>query len=558
MVYNAQPQTQQEMFFGPNAYRLMQEDPEYARRYAAVTMSPMGRPAYQSDPYFTPDWSQFNSYDKAGDSGMQGYEAERIFNKIQAFKQLDPDAQRLAQTRGEAPTSTEIGNLFQIMNNMPLAVKQGYQQNYGDRLRAGSQAILNDPGYGGNMKDWAALNQSNKTWAAIGAADPNLGIQLLLGDQLGNIARSGEAMGVATNPLLANYGDTRDYLMNAMTPYGGWRGIGLGYQSQGMGGGPGAPSASYYGGDSKETGWGTNNYQALGGQWGGPTLDTLFGGGQNPYNSAWGDGGKGRGWMPAGSPFSNPDFGGGNGVTETGVSGRIASAPNLEGPGRGTWSGTSEPYQGVPNYRYDNMTVPGGENSNGPVIFADPTRSGSESTLDGMPASYNPDGPQTQHRGYGNGITSNESYNNDLNYDQQQALQDAYYWQEMQQRYGGAPQSYGYGATEGGYSFPPMEFENAGSGAGSFPDTGNDVFSNYGAGWTQGAPYAGGYGHSQYQPEGNLWTGFQTGMYDVMNQYANPMASYAYSNGAPAGVYDQFAVGGYFNPSDQQYGGLFY
>jgi len=286
--------TDQEKFFGPNAYRLGAQDPYYQQMFDAVTMKPGGIPLYQQMQQagnFQRDYSVFNSYDKAGDTGTQGWEVERLLAKRSAYAAMTPDQQQQARTTGEGYFNNEdSARLFALINNQSQGVADGFNRLYGEQLNAGVSAILNNDGFGGNLKSWAALTQGNKTWSAIGAGNNLMKTMLPTGNQLGNIVNRWSFAGVNPSDLVNRFSNTRDSIFDELEPYGGWKLQGYGYNSMGMGAGPGT------GGETGETRT----------KWG-------------AYNQEWGSGvGYQQGWMPSGTPFKNNSLleTGGNGVTQ--------------------------------------------------------------------------------------------------------------------------------------------------------------------------------------------------------------------------------------------------
>lgn len=549
-------------FFGFNPSVLAAQDPAYARMLAAVTMAPGGTPLYQRMPGFQRDYSVFNSYDKAGDTGDQGEQLRRLLEKRAAYAAMSPADQMHARTTGDGYfNNADTIHMFDLLNNQSGAVSSAFNQLYGDQLRAGTEAILNNEGFSPNMKSWAALNQGNKTFSAMNVGNPLMRSQLPLGNQLGNIVNRWSFAGVNPGEMLNNFANTRDSIMDEVTPYGGWQLQGYGYNSQGMGGGPG--SGGYTASEPTAEEWGRNNVASLGGQWGGPTLNDFmpsatYSDAYNGFGTGWGSGvGYKMGWMPSGTPFKNNSLlqTGGTGVNETGIVGR-PTAFNPNNPYGGSWTGQwDSPGFTPPNYIRD-MMYGGTSGAGGPLVFADPNQSGSQSTLNGMDSRYSPDwGNPIQNRGYAYGLTPNEQYNLELYQQQLNELMQAYQDQRLPippeilyQGGAGYFQGNGYGATEQPkFYLPEYSFENSASGAGTFydtpgtrtyngtplPATTNDVF-NQAYYDTSGA---------RYTPQPSLATGYNTGMLD---------ATYGYN---PYQGYTGFAVGPSFDPTNYS---LFY
>lgn len=540
MVYDRTAQG----FFGFNPSVLMAQDPEYAKMVAAVTNAP----TYYRPNYNQPiDWTVFNSYDKAGDTGMQGYELEQIYNKM---------------LNGTA-TSDEKTKLLWGVNNMSAGQQKMYQQLYNDRLDAGSNYILNNEGFSPNMKSWAALNQGNATWSAVGGADPNLKTMEPLGDQLGGILGQAQDLGVNVPTQLLARANARDQILGTIgNMIGGWKPYGMGYNSSF---GSGAPTQSYIPGDKDNLAYGNMGGPALGGTWGAPTLNDImpsatYSDAYNGFGTGWGSGvGYKMGWMPSGTPFKNNSLleTGGNGVYNTGIYG-TPQPFNPNSPYGGSWQGQwGAPGFTPPNYIRDTM-YGGTSGGGGPSIFSDPSLSGSQQTLNGMDPRYQPDwGAPIQNRGYSNGLISNEKYNQELYQQQLNELMQAYQDQGLRippellyqggAGYFGGTGS-GYGATEEPkFYLPEYSFTNQGSGAGTYydipgtrtyngtpmPATTNDVF-NQAYYDTSGGTYT---------PQPSLATGYNIGALD---------ATYGYN---PYQGYTGFAVGPSFDPTNYS---LFY
>lgn len=289
---NPFPQTDAEKFFGPNAFRLGSESASYQQMFDAVTMKPGGTPLYQQmGSAFQRDYSVFNSLDKAGDTGTQGWEVEQLLKKRSAYAAMTPDQQMRARMTGEGYFNNEdSARLFALINNQSLAVSTGLNRLYGEQLNAGVNAILNNDGFGPNLKSWAALTQGNKTFSALGAANNLMKAKLPDGNQLGNIVNRWSFAGVLPSEQVNSFSNTRDSIFDELEPYGGWQLQGYGYNSMGLGAGPGTGGET----GAKATNWAS-------------------------YNQEWGSGiGYMQGWMGTGTPFSNNSLlqTGGNGVTQ--------------------------------------------------------------------------------------------------------------------------------------------------------------------------------------------------------------------------------------------------
>ena len=307
---NPFPQTQQEYFFGPNHYRLGSESAAYQQMFDAVTMKPGGTPLYQQmGSSFQRDFSVFNSYDKAGDTGDQGWQIQALLAKRDAYRMMTPDQQQQARTTGDGYfNNADSIHLFDLINNQSLAISSQFNQLYGDQLDAGVSAILNNDGFGGNLKSWAALTQGNKTFSALGKGNNLMRSKLPDGNQLGNIVNRWSFAGVRPSEMLNNFANTRDSLMDELMPFGGWQLQGYGYNSMGMGGGMGAPRADSYEGDRTHEAysWGGNNPQRA-------ITQNTIGWGNNPLKQLTNDtAGWGSGigynylkWQPTGTPFQN-------------------------------------------------------------------------------------------------------------------------------------------------------------------------------------------------------------------------------------------------------------
>lgn len=442
-------------FFGPNPYALAARDPAYARRLAFATGAPMGNPAYRSQQGYMPDFTVFNSYDKAGDSGGQGEQLAATMQKIANFRAMSPEEQRHAMATGIGyPTNTEVGNALQIMNNMPQGAQEQYQQMFRDRLDKTHSIILNDPGYGGNMKSWAALGQGNKTWSAVSADSPHFRTMEGITNQLGNQARQLQEMGINVHPDMLRRADTRDYVTDFFEPYGGWKTFGMGYNSMGMGGGAGAPTAAFYDGD---------NFDA-GNAWGSGEGYRRFDQGLIGETGGWGSGlGAAAGWAPSGSSFRN------NSLLGSDWDGVTAYAPRTPGPG------VPGGFQAEPRLDDDGSrmtyyrTVGGGQQAAPWAWGYRPpgSQTGGEATAGDIPGFRNQPNPNDDS-GYLRGNWDYQVPPGGVSEDQAREIFRSYppdvqdLYPELKQKYGEQQPS--------GYHFPDMEFNNYGGGAGTFED----------------------------------------------------------------------------------------
>lgn len=335
MMADPFPQTEQEKFFGPNAIRLGEEDAKYQQMFDAVTMKPGGTPLYQRDPNFERDYSVFNSYDKAGDTGMQGEDLKRLIEKRRAYQAMTPDEQMRARQTGDGYfNNADTFALNNLMNNQSQTVSDAFNRLYGEQLGAGVNAILNNEGFSPNLKSWAALTQGNKTFSALGAGNNLMRSKLPDGNQLGNIVNRWSFAGVNPTEQLNAFANTRDSIMDEIQPEGGWQLQGYGYNSMGLGAGPGTG-----GNVAADESW--KDAQA----WG--NYDDDFGG--ILKQPEWGNGVGYQQGAHAPTPFKNNSLldTGGNGVTYTGVKGQSQPA-YYNGPNGGSWSSPREPWNVLP------------------------------------------------------------------------------------------------------------------------------------------------------------------------------------------------------------------
>lgn len=277
-------------------------------------------------------------------------EIKALWDKREAYNAMSPEEQMFARSTGNGYfNNADMGDLASLtVGNKSLDFQDiaGFNRWTDEFNDQNARNILaqdngNMPSFSKQVAD-AQLN--NKTWSAATANDRN-NLALPAGNQLARILLSQMNHGVLPDQRTFQKAVDRDYYydtlfgtnLNALQSGSGSR--------EGMAGAGSGVFAQY--GDafrdprSNTLEWGRQNGSEWGNKWGG-------GQPQVGPNLAWGTPEAYAAGYHTPYQFPNNTSGGRSGITE-GVSGGNGSAPNLEGPGRGSWTGgPSSPGYGAP------------------------------------------------------------------------------------------------------------------------------------------------------------------------------------------------------------------
>jgi tape measure domain-containing protein len=376
---------EQAAFFGNNPYAATGNG---YLDMLAITQRTSGTPLYQGVPNFQPTMTA---------------EQQAIYNKIAAYNAMSEDEKRHARTTGNGyPTNADWGDLMKsTLSDMDFQTRadiNAWTDQYNDKI---AEAVLRQPGsVWNNQRNWAADQLSNKTWAAS-TLTSQTAVALPLGNQTARIFSAMGHQGLMPNPSLMQKLNTRDWWADFFQPGGNWRAM---FTSSGS--------------KMGMAGLGSGAFQSVGytdladpkGAWGNPGsgLQSFLppsiwggGGGSKGYGDPDGGWGSGLGYLrgahdPAKFKNNSLLYSGGNGVTNSGITGK-PTAPNLTGPGGGTWASGLSGGSGLGPSNVDDFMMrmlAGSHNTpvNGMPAqrLADPNATGTGNTLKDMPG-YRPE-----------------------------------------------------------------------------------------------------------------------------------------------------------------------
>jgi tape measure domain-containing protein len=406
---------QQAAFFGSDPYAV--QGNAYLDMLA-ITQRTSGEPLYKTISGFQPTMTP---------------RQKEIFDKIKAYESMGEDAKQFARTTMNGyPTNAERGELMQstlsTIDFQTQAEINRWTDQYNDAI---ANAVLSQPGtVWNNQRNWAADTLSNKTWASSTISDQTK-VALPDGNQTARIFMAMAHRGVVPTPTLMQKLNTRDWWADVLKPGANWQAMQTSSGSRmGM------------------AGLGSGSFQSIGytdladpkGGWGNPGSGlqsfippSIWGGagGSRGYGDPDGGWGSGLGYLRGAhdpAKFKNNSLldGGGNGVGQfnpnyvqgeywykdkngnivKGVTPDVGGAESyIQRMIYGGVPGNADAHQGIVRLSdasgFARITTAnggsfidnggaGGSGSAPPYRFANPSATGTDHTLNGMPG-YRPE-----------------------------------------------------------------------------------------------------------------------------------------------------------------------